>query len=282
MTEPNPQQGTSKHRLDSGSRSTSLWKQGTRAVQRYLLLATGISSTALGLALLVSVFAATQSPPAAADSVKVSQIEGRYTASSLDSTLLVISPRLESFDEEPLSAKPAPPLDVEKPAPPTPFELLQITIPAASPPAAGLDPTPTPEPLDAAAAALPVPILAQVEAAEAPEEAPITPPNGLPTIGQIPGVNVTFYDCLEQGFCGAMYNGEQVYEGAAACSWNLPLGTRFVIENDPTQRVYICLDRGLLADTWVDIFFYDPDDGWLWQQVVGRYSTIHILSIPSF
>ncbi len=282
MTEPNPQQGTSKHRLDSGSRSTSLWKQGTRAVQRYLLLATGISSTALGLALLVSVFAATQSPPAAADSVKVSQIEGRYTASSLDSTLLVISPRLESFDEEPLSAKPAPPLDVEKPAPPTPFELLQITIPVASPPAAGLDPTPTPEPLDAAAAALPVPILAQVEAAEAPEEAPITPPNGLPTIGQIPGVNVTFYDCLEQGFCGAMYNGEQVYEGAAACSWNLPLGTRFVIENDPTQRVYICLDRGLLADTWVDIFFYDPDDGWLWQQVVGRYSTIHILSIPSF
>ncbi len=236
----------------------------------------------MGLALLVSVFAATQSPPAAADSVKVSQIEGRYTASSLDSTLLVISPRLESFDEEPLSAKPAPPLDVEKPAPPTPFELLQITIPAASPPAAGLDPTPTPEPLDAAAAALPVPILAQVEAAEAPEEAPITPPNGLPTIGQIPGVNVTFYDCLEQGFCGAMYNGEQVYEGAAACSWNLPLGTRFVIENDPTQRVYICLDRGLLADTWVDIFFYDPDDGWLWQQVVGRYSTIHILSIPSF
>ena len=45
-----------------------------RTFQRYLLLATGISSTALGLALIVSVFVATQSTPAAADSVAVSQI----------------------------------------------------------------------------------------------------------------------------------------------------------------------------------------------------------------
>ena len=75
-----------------------------RTFQRYLLLATGISSTALGLALIVSVFVATQSTPAAADSVAVSQIEGRYTASSLDSTLLVVSSLLETFNEEPLSS----------------------------------------------------------------------------------------------------------------------------------------------------------------------------------
>ena len=50
-----------------------------------------------------------------------------------------------------------------------------------------------------------------------------------------------------------MYNGEPVYEGAAACSWDLPIGTQFTIPGDPTGRVYICKDRGILPDTHVDI-----------------------------
>lgn len=91
-------------------------------------------------------------------------------------------------------------------------------------------------------------------------------------------VNVTFYDCANQGFCGRMYNGRKVYEGAAACSWNLSIGTRFRIVGDPTGRTYICEDRGLLANTWVDIFFYYPADGYRWQAQVGRYGTIEIVN----
>jgi hypothetical protein len=49
---------------------------------------------------------------------------------------------------------------------------------------------------------------------------------------RITGVNLTFYDCAAQGFCGAMANGTRVYEGAAACSYDLPLGTRFHIIGD--------------------------------------------------
>lgn len=96
-------------------------------------------------------------------------------------------------------------------------------------------------------------------------------------MGRISGVNITFYDCAHQGFCGKMANGRGVYEGAAACSYDLPLGTRFYIHGDPTARVYRCDDRGLLPNTWVDIFWYAPADGWDWQAVVGRYGTIDIV-----
>jgi hypothetical protein len=96
----------------------------------------------------------------------------------------------------------------------------------------------------------------------------------------IQNVNLTFYDCAGQGFCGKMYNGEKVYEGAAACSWNLPLGTRFMIVGDPTGRVYVCEDRGLLSDTWIDVFWHDPADGYAWQSIVGRHGTIVIVSLP--
>ena len=99
--------------------------------------------------------------------------------------------------------------------------------------------------------------------------------------GRIHNVNITFYDCAVQGFCGAMYNGRQVYEGAAACSWNMAIGTRFVIVGDPTGRIYVCEDRGLLANTWVDIFFYYPADGYDWQGFVGRYGSIEIVTLAS-
>ncbi len=109
--------------------------------------------------------------------------------------------------------------------------------------------------------------------------APTAPPPHV-TRGVINNVNITFYDCANQGFCGAMYNGRKVYEGAAACSWNLAIGTKFIIVGDPTHRIYICEDRGLLANTWVDIFWYHPADGYSWQSSVGRYGTIEIVSTP--
>jgi len=98
--------------------------------------------------------------------------------------------------------------------------------------------------------------------------------------GRIANVNITFYDCADQGFCGAMANGHIVYEGAAACSWNLQIGTKFVIEGDPTGRIYTCEDRGLLDNTWVDIFWHAPADGWLWQSAVGRWGVIEIVELP--
>ena len=91
---------------------------------------------------------------------------------------------------------------------------------------------------------------------------------------------LTFYDCVDQGFCGEMYNGEVVYEGAAACSWDLAIGTLFVIPGDPTGRIYVCKDRGLLPDTHVDIFWHHPDDGWRWQAAVGSQGTIDIVEPP--
>jgi hypothetical protein len=91
---------------------------------------------------------------------------------------------------------------------------------------------------------------------------------------------LTFYDCLVQKFCGAMANGQKVYEGAAACSYNLPFGTMFTITGDPTGRVYVCKDRGLLPNTHVDIFWNDPADGWRWQRAVGSRGTIEIVELP--
>jgi len=46
------------------------------------------------------------------------------------------------------------------------------------------------------------------------------------------------------GYCGTTYSGVQVGPGVAACSWGMELGTVFLIEGDPTGRVYVCLDRG--------------------------------------
>lgn len=34
-------------------------------------------------------------------------------------------------------------------------------------------------------------------------------------------------------------------------------------------RVYECLDRGALATTWVDVFFYNTADGIAWQSLLG-------------
>ena len=101
------------------------------------------------------------------------------------------------------------------------------------------------------------------------------PPVGAGTT--IAGATVTFYACIGNGFCGTMASGGQAFEGAAACSSDLAFGTRFIVANDPTGRVFTCLDRGALSATWVDVWFYDAADGWAWQSYVGTVSDIIIV-----
>lgn len=148
---------------------------------------------------------------------------------------------------------------------PEPLLLLEPLAPAPAQDEA----TPAVQPL-----AAPLPEMQVSQQAAAPSGTPAE------TRRIIHDVNITFYDCAGQGFCGAMYNGRKVYEGAAACSWNLPIGTRFSIVGDPTHRIYTCEDRGLLANTWVDIFWYHPSQGYAWQSIVGRHGTIEIISMP--
>jgi hypothetical protein len=93
----------------------------------------------------------------------------------------------------------------------------------------------------------------------------------------ISNVTVTFYACAGNGFCGNMASGYQVYPGAAACSYDMAFGTKFVVVNDPTQRVFTCLDRGALATPWVDIWFYSVAEGYAWIASVGGVSDIRIV-----
>lgn len=94
---------------------------------------------------------------------------------------------------------------------------------------------------------------------------------------RIVGSTVTFYSCLNNGFCGTMASGAEVFPNAAACSIDMPFGTRFVIASDPTARVFTCLDRGALSPPWVDVWFYDDADGWAWQSIVGTRSDLIIV-----
>lgn len=77
---------------------------------------------------------------------------------------------------------------------------------------------------------------------------------------------VTFYACLGNGYCGTGADGTVPISGhTAACGSNYGLGTRFIISGDSVQRIWTCTDRGLLAPTQVDVFFYDAADGWIFQ-----------------
>jgi hypothetical protein len=111
---------------------------------------------------------------------------------------------------------------------------------------------------------------ARSSASRAWEAPPIAGGTALPS-------TVTFYACVGNGFCGNMASGVPVFPGAAACSSNMPMGTRFVIAADLNQTVFTCMDRGALSPTWVDIWFYDASDGWSWQSNVGTSSEITIL-----
>jgi hypothetical protein len=99
--------------------------------------------------------------------------------------------------------------------------------------------------------------------------------------GTVMRARITIYGCSGPGggFCNAMATGITVFEGAAACSADLPFGTKIMITGDPTGRVYECLDRGALASTWIDVFFYDTQDGIAWQSLLGgTVSNIEIVN----
>lgn len=80
---------------------------------------------------------------------------------------------------------------------------------------------------------------------------------------------------------GVTYGGyDWTHAGGAACSWNLPLGTRLRLENG---EEFVCNDRGRLGDQgWLD-FWRRPDlprtlgeprwgaSGW------GYYATVEVL-----
>ena len=98
-------------------------------------------------------------------------------------------------------------------------------------------------------------------------------PDGAAVERQAP---ITFYSCLgpRGGFCGRMSSGKTVYEGAAACGSAYALGERVSIVGDPTGRVYVCEDRGWLAPTQVDVFWYREEDGRAWIKQVGRWAEV--------
>jgi hypothetical protein len=89
--------------------------------------------------------------------------------------------------------------------------------------------------------------------------------------GTVIRARVTIYGCTGPGggFCNHMASGGSPFAGAAACSSNLPFGTKLTISGDPTGRVYECLDRGSLAPTWIDVYFDNTADGIAWQSQLG-------------
>jgi len=119
----------------------------------------------------------------------------------------------------------------------------------------------------------------QAARAAAARAATAPPPGAATTLnrasGYAPGTvlnaRITIYGCTGPGggFCGNMASGVRVFEGAAACSHDLPFGTRFIIHGDATGRVYECLDRGALKTTWVDVFFYNTTAGINWASNLG-------------
>jgi hypothetical protein len=108
----------------------------------------------------------------------------------------------------------------------------------------------------------------RVRAAAAPVT--LNVPSGI-VAGTVMTARITIYGCTGPGggFCGGMASGVPVFEGAAACSSNLPMGTRLKIEGDPTGRVYECLDRGMLPATWIDVYFENTSDGIAWASNLG-------------
>ena len=99
--------------------------------------------------------------------------------------------------------------------------------------------------------------------------------------------SITYYYCSQGsipasigdggGWCGAMANGQVVYEGAAACSPQ-NMGQQFRIVGDPNARTYTCADTGsAVTGEHRDIFFHNSDDGYEWWLQVGTSATIEIV-----
>lgn len=62
-----------------------------------------------------------------------------------------------------------------------------------------------------------------------------------------------------------MYNGEYPYAGAAACSWNLAIGTWVYL---PDGTALQCLDRGYLSPTHIDVYV---ESHWEGQELIAEY-----------
>jgi 3D (Asp-Asp-Asp) domain-containing protein len=87
-------------------------------------------------------------------------------------------------------------------------------------------------------------------------------------------VRLTYY--LATGF--AMFNGEMPHSGAAACSWNFPIGTRLVL---PAGDVVTCKDRGMLGSRGhVDVWVHDHVEGRRLIAFYGTTTTVRILETP--
>ena len=253
------------------------------ALRRYVLISAGIglSSLAIAIAVVTFVILGVASKPAAQSSFVVTGVsfESVWILNLSADHTAVLDPAMTGiFGELPLlpTGEPVPEARSSKAVPSPSVTAAKEAEPKAKPSKTSAPKAATP------VAATPIAATPQPSPRKAsPPAAPILPAAERFAVGQtVENVNLTFYDCLSQGFCGHMYGGKIVYEGAAACSWNLAIGTHFVIVGDPTGRVYVCEDRGLLADTWVDIFWHDPADGWIWQARIGRLGTIQILVAP--
>src|SRR5215204_5246807 len=83
-------------------------------------------------------------------------------------------------------------------------------------------------------------------------------------------VRVTFYVLR-----GTMYSGQQTHWGAAACSWNYPIGTQLEL---PDGWVVTCLDRGLLGSSgWIDIWAPNMATGYWLESKYGQQTQVQIV-----
>jgi hypothetical protein len=92
-----------------------------------------------------------------------------------------------------------------------------------------------------------------------------------PAIAQF-NVRVTYYV-----LSGTTYSGTRVRPGVAACSWNLPIGTRLRFFDG---REVVCEDRGQLGNSgWADLWMPDIATGRRQvAQVYGDRTTVEVLS----
>jgi len=96
--------------------------------------------------------------------------------------------------------------------------------------------------------------------------------------------DLSFYVCrgappgFEDGFCGGAAGNLGLEEGQVACGYAWSLGTQFQIYGDPTNRIYICNDRGLGPTYWLDVFFWEYADGRAWRDSIPYPWRIRVIA----
>ena len=98
--------------------------------------------------------------------------------------------------------------------------------------------------------------------------------------------SVSIYGCendmgppFHAGFCAGdvTRSGVPLREGIAACGSDFPQGTVFGIIGDPEQRVWVCLDTGLLPDNRVEPWFHSVKRGMELLAQVGTEANIMVI-----